>query len=218
MGSKRRGGRIADVTYDLVIFDFDGTLADSAEWFFDALDDAAEAFGFSKVTPAAVEQLHAFGMKEMLRALEVPLHRLPAIEEHMRRRGAENIDALRLFKSIPEALARLRLRGARLAVVSSNAESIVRTVLGQTLAGYMHGYGCSAPAFGKEAKLLETIARAGVEVSRAIYVGDEVRDIEAAKAVGMASAAVAWGFMASSALRRLEPSMIIDHVAAIAEL
>ena len=206
------------MVYDLIIFDFDGTLADSAEWFFDALDDAAEAFGFLKVTPAAVEQLHAFGMKEMLRAIEVPLDRLSAIEEHMRHRGSENIAALRLFEGVPEVLTALRLRGAKLAVVSSNAESVVRTVLGPTLAGYMDGFGCSAPAFGKEAKLLETITRFGVEASRAIYVGDEVRDIEAAQAVGMASAAVAWGFMAPNALERLKPSMIIDHVAALAKL
>lgn len=206
------------MAYDLIIFDFDGTLADSAEWFFDALEDAAEAFGFLKVTPAAVEQLHAFGMKEMLRAIEVPLDRLSAIEEHMRQRGSENIAALRLFEGVPEVLTALRLRGAKLAVVSSNSESVVRAVLGPTLAGYMDGFGCSAPAFGKEAKLLETITRSGVEVSRAIYVGDEVRDIEAAQTVGMASAAVAWGFMAPSALERLKPSMIIDHVGAVAEL
>lgn len=108
--------------YDLAIFDFDGTLADSGEWFFGALNEVADRFGFRRTSVEEREALRRLGSREIVRRLEVPMWKLPAIARHMRRRATENIAAIRLFDGVEAALETLSARGMTLAVVSSNAE------------------------------------------------------------------------------------------------
>jgi phosphoglycolate phosphatase len=179
--------------YDLAVFDFDGTLADSADWFFGSLNEVAGRFGFRTTTEDERQALRRLDNREIIRRLQVPLWKLPAIARHMRRRVAENIDSIRLFGGIPEALTALRANGTRLAIVSSNSEANVRRVLGSELAGRIAFYGCGASLFGKTSKLRSAIRHCNVHRERTIYVGDETRDIEAARAAGTASGAVLWG-------------------------
>jgi len=91
--------------YDLAVFDFDGTLADSADWFFGALNEVAGRFGFRSTTEDERQALRYLDNREIIRRLQVPMWKLPAIARHMRRRVTENIDSIRLFPGIPEALS-----------------------------------------------------------------------------------------------------------------
>jgi phosphoglycolate phosphatase len=204
--------------YDLAIFDFDGTLADSAEWFFGSLNEVADRFGFLRTTDEERVALRQLGNREMLARLQVPMWKLPAIARHMRQRALRDIASIRLFDGIPEALADLHARGTALAVVSSNAEQNVRLVLGDRLAGNVGFFGCGSSLFGKPAKLRQAMKRLGVSPARTICVGDEVRDIEAARAAAAASAAVTWGYAAPDALISARPAHVLRSVADIATL
>jgi phosphoglycolate phosphatase len=198
--------------YDLAIFDFDGTLADSADWFFGSLNEVAARFGFRATTEQERQALRRFDHREIIRGLQVPMWKLPAIARHMRRRATENIDSIRLFRGVPEALTALRSNGTRLAIVSSNSEQNVRRILGSELAGQIAFYGCGASLFGKTSKLRSAIRRCNVDRKRTIYVGDETRDIEAARAAGTASGAVLWGYAAPDALLGLNPTIAFHTV------
>jgi phosphoglycolate phosphatase len=204
--------------YDLAIFDFDGTLADSMEWFCGSLNEVADRFGFRRTTPEEREELRHLGTRDIVRYLQVPLWKIPAIARHMRQRASEDISAIRLVDGVPEALGGLRRRGVALAVVSSNAEANVRRVLGTDLAKQIGFYGCGSSLFGKAAKLRQAMKRIGATPARTICVGDESRDIEAAQAVSAASAAVTWGYAAPEALRRLVPTVVLETVGGIAML
>ncbi|MFT8243395.1 HAD hydrolase-like protein [Roseomonas sp. BN140053] len=204
--------------YDLAIFDFDGTLADSKDWFFGSLNEVAHRFGFRQTTPEEREELRRLGTREIVRRLRVPLWRMPGIARHMRQRASEDIAAIRLFPGIPEALNSLRQRGAALAVVSSNSENNVRRVLGTDLAGQVGFYGCGSSLFGKAVRLRQAMKRTGSTPARTICIGDESRDIEAAQAVSAASAAVTWGYALPEALRRLGPTVVLEAVEEIAAL
>jgi phosphoglycolate phosphatase len=198
--------------YDLAIFDFDGTLADSADWFFGSLNEVAARFGFRATTEQERQALRRFDHREIIRGLQVPMWKLPAIARHMRRRATENIDSIRLFRGVPEALTALRSNGTRLAIVSSNSEQNVRRILGSELAGQIAFYGCGASLFGKTSKLRSAIRRCNVDRKRTIYVGDETRDIEAARTAGTASGAVLWGYAAPDALLGLNPTIAFHTV------
>jgi phosphoglycolate phosphatase len=198
--------------YDLAIFDFDGTLADSADWFFGSLNEVAARFGFRATTEQERQALRRFDHREIIRGLQVPMWKLPAIARHMRRRATENIDSIRLFRGVPEALTALRSNGTRLAIVSSNSEQNVRRILGSELAGQIAFYGCGASLFGKTSKLRSAIRRCNVDRKRTIYVGDETRDIEAGRAAGTASGAVLWGYAAPDALLDLNPTIAFRTV------
>ena len=198
--------------YDLAIFDFDGTLADSAEWFFGSLNDVADRFGFRLTTEEERHALRRLGNKEIIRQLRVPMWRMPAIARHMRRRASDDIGSIRLFEGAAVALRGLRERGMKLAIVSSNAEENVRAVLGPDLAGLIDCYSCGTSMFGKAARLRKVMQSLAVDAARTVVVGDETRDIEAAKAVGAASAAVTWGYALAEALQALNPTLVLDDV------
>jgi phosphoglycolate phosphatase len=204
--------------YDLTIFDFDGTLADSNDWFFGSLNEVADRFGFRQTTPEEREELRRLGTREIVRHLRVPLWKMPVIARHMRQRASDDITSIRLFDGIPKALDSLRGRGAALAVVSSNSEANVRRVLGTELARQISFYGCGSSLLGKAAKLRLAIKRTGSTPARTICIGDESRDIEAAQAVSAASAAVTWGYASPEALRRLSPTVVLNTVEEIGRL
>ena len=75
----------------------------------------------------------------------------------------------------------------------------------------------AAPSlFGKAAKFRRVVRRAGVAAAQAISIGDEVRDIEAARAAGIACGAVMWGYAAPDALRAFGPVMVFRRMQDIA--
>ncbi|MXP63772.1 HAD family hydrolase [Roseomonas sp. M0104] len=196
--------------YRLVIFDFDGTLADSFPWFTTALNEAARRFGFRTVGAEEGEALRALGPREIMRRLEVPAWKLPWIIRHLRREKQAVAGSLPLFPGVPDLLTALPAAGARLAIVSSDSEASIRATLGPDLAARIGHYGTRASLFGKPRKLRAALRQAGIPAREAIYIGDELRDAEAARAVGMDFGAVAWGYATRAALAGIRPTLLFD--------
>jgi phosphoglycolate phosphatase len=184
--------------YKLVIFDFDGTLADSEAWFFEAFNGVAERYRLRKVDAEEIEELRGNSSREIVRRLGVPAWKLPLIARHMRRLARENTDGVALFRGVETMLERLSGRGALIGVVSSNAEETIRRTLGPLSAsiGYFE---CGASLFGKARRIRRILRRSGVAASEAIFIGDETRDVEAAREAGVAAGAVLWGYARAAA-------------------
>lgn len=200
--------------YRLAIFDFDGTLADSGPWMVGALNAAAPRFGYRQVDDAEVETLRGKDSRAIIREFGVPLWKLPFIASHIRREAARAVPPP-LFAGAGEALEALKAAGLRLAIVSSNSETTVRRALGPHAAA-IELYECSAGLFGKAAKFARVVRRARVARADAIAIGDETRDIEAARAAGIACAAVAWGYATPELLRAHGPDALFADVTEIA--
>lgn len=196
--------------YRLIIFDFDGTLADSGPWMVQALNAAAPRFGYRQVSDAEVEAMRGKDSRAIIRELGVPMWKLPLIAEHIRRRAAK-APPPPLFAGMAEALAALHAAGGRLAILSSNSEATIRAALGAR-AALIDLYECNAGLFGKAAKFRRLLKRAGCAPGAAIAIGDEVRDIEAARAVGVACAAVAWGYATTALLAAHKPDALYQTV------
>lgn len=203
--------------YALAIFDLDGTLVDSFPWFLRTINDVADRFGFRRVTEQDVEGLRHATSREILSRLEVPLWKLPAIARHARRLKAEAAAEISLFAGVEAMLRTLAENGVQLALVTSDSEANAREKLGEAAALFSY-FDCAASLFGKPAKFRRVIRRAGVDLGRVIAIGDEVRDIEAARAVGIACGAVCWGYAAPTALRTLAPDHIFAQMDEIADV
>jgi len=108
--------------------------------------------------------------------------------------------------------------GVRVAVVSSNGEDTIRRVLGPDLSALVADFACGAAIFGKAAKFRRVVRRAGVAPAQAVGVGDEVRDIEAARAAGIASVAVTWGYATRAILEGSSPTHVVTRVAELTDL
>lgn len=191
--------------YSLAIFDFDGTLADSFSWFSRVVNDAADKFGFRRIAPGETEILRGKGAREVIAHLGVPAWKMPLIARYMRKRKAQDLASIALFEGAAATLRDLQTAGITLAVVSSNAQANVRAILGPEPAGRIAHYECGVSIFGKASRFRRLLRQADRVPEEAIAIGDEIRDIEAARTAGIACGAVSWGYTLAEALERQRP-------------
>ncbi|OLF80581.1 hypothetical protein AWH62_15215 [Maricaulis sp. W15] len=201
--------------YDLVIFDFDGTLADSLTWFRGELGDLADKHGLSPICPERAEALRGLTPKAIMDELDIPAWKIPFLAADVRARAAENVDKIHLFDGIRDLVEDLSARKVDLAVVSSNGETAVRAVLGDQLASRFSQFACGAALFGKASVFRKVIRKAGTTPQRTLCVGDEIRDIEAAREIGCIAGAVDWGFATPDILDAHAPDFIFNRPADI---
>ncbi len=191
--------------YDLAIFDFDGTLADSFPFFVSVVNALAQKHGFQPVDLRDIDTLRGYDAMRLLRHVNLPLWKMPAVGRSYQALMAKSVASIRLFPGVPELLRGLRAHGITTALVTSNSESIVRAILGpENVALISHSH-CGVSLFGKRHKLREVLRKAHCPSSRAIYIGDEARDFEAAESVHIAFGAVSWGFNSAESLKALGP-------------
>jgi phosphoglycolate phosphatase len=203
--------------YQLFIFDFDGTLADSGPWMFEALNKVAARFGFRQLSRDQIEDMRGRDNRTIMREVGVSWWRLPQIATYVRRL-ADDAPPPPLFNGVPEMLRALHGAGAKLAIVSSNSEVTIRRALGPENAALISCFGCNASIFGKASKFCEALKRTGVAAPYAITIGDETRDIEASRKAKIACGAVGWGYATPALLRTHAPDHLFDTPADIATL
>jgi phosphoglycolate phosphatase len=203
--------------YRLAIFDFDGTLADSAEWGFGVMNDMARRHGYRVIDDAEREHLRGRPNHEVIQALGVPLWKLPFIVADFRRLAAENAAKIPLFPFAAAHLDRLRGAGVIVAIASSNSRSTIERILGDA-AEHVVDFACGASLFGKAAKFHGLMRRHRVAPDQVVAVGDEERDVTAAREAGIASIAVSWGLARRPALEAAHPTAIVDEPAELERL
>jgi phosphoglycolate phosphatase len=198
--------------YRLIIFDFDGTLADTFPWFAGVINQVADQYKFKRIGPDEVETIRGYEGRQILKHLGVPFWKAPLIANDLRRRMTQDIKAVSLFPGVRDFLQSLVDRGVDLAVVSSNLAENIGYVLGQDIATLFSDYACGVSMFGKERKLRSIVKKSGVAQDAVIYVGDEIRDLHSARKVGIAFGAVSWGYNRIEAIQAHGPDWVFESV------
>lgn len=191
-----------------LVFDFDGTLADSFEL---VIDIAYELTGIPRQSEEEVARLRHLPLLKAAREMHIPLRKAPRLLVKGRQMMMERIDEVHPFPGIPEVLRELHDNGYHLLVISSNSEHNVRSFLRtNALEPFFDGvYG--GASINKAASLRRVLKRNKLDAADCFYIGDEVRDIAAASKVGMEPVAVAWGYQAKDALKKYHPYAVLDQ-------
>jgi phosphoglycolate phosphatase len=203
--------------YKLLLFDFDGTLADSLPWFLGIINQVADRYAFKRIAEHELETLRGYDARRLMKHLGLSFWKLPFVANHMRRAMARDIRRIPLFEGVGGLLQRLSARGTTLAVVTSNSYQNVRQALGPESAALIQYYECGSSLFGKSARLKRVLAKSGVLPGQALCIGDELRDLEAARSAGIPFGAVSWGFTRVEALRAQAPAEVFTTLDEILE-
>lgn len=202
--------------HPLVVFDFDGTLADSLPQTVAIFRRIGPGLGLNDIPDEEIPALRAMPTKQLLKRLGVRFWKLPKVIRVYQAAAAEHAHELKLHAGIADMLATLHAAGHRLGVLSSNREDVIRTCLRtngvEELFAFVVGY---PKLFGKAKALRRILKAEGVERDQLLYVGDEVRDIEAANKLKVPVVAVAWGFHARQLLVDAGPTALVDAPAEV---
>lgn len=204
--------------YQLAIFDFDGTLADSFPFFVSQFNKLAVRHGFRTIDASEIDALRHFTAGEMMKHVGMPGWKLPLVAASFISLMREHADSIPLFAGVEDMLRHLSGAGVYLAIISSNAQDNVTHVLGPANAALIRHFECGMSIFGKAARIRHLLERTGIPAGRAIYIGDQVTDLEAARKEGVAFGAVSWGYGTIESLRKHAPEEEFDRVGAIKRL
>ncbi len=200
-----------------VVFDFDGTLVDSKNAAIGTYNEIAEKHRYGKLTPDNLEALRKLSILERCTQLGVPPYKLPWLVMQVGRNYRKALHLVEFNSGIPELLKELRARGLKLIVLSTNTEENIRAFLQRHSAeAWVDGFYCGSGLFGKARLLRDLMKRSGLKREQLVYVGDEHRDVEACKEVGVKVIAVRWGFDAEARLVEAAPDALADSPADVA--
>lgn len=196
----------------MIIFDFDGTLADCLYISFEIINKLAPEFGHRVITEAEMQELRNHGARYIIKALGISKLKIPFLMDRCRKEYHRRLKEVQPFPGLGPVLAGLKARGYTLGIVTSNADDNVREFLkahGLEYFDFIHG---KSSIWGKKKDLRRLLKKNKLAPTDVVYVGDEVRDIEAAQANDIPVISVAWGFNSASALQRKGPSILINSL------
>ena len=202
MTQKSTGG--AHRRQQAVIFDFDGTIADSFEYVFDFLKK--ETGNTTEYSALQLQEMHKMSMRRLALRLGVPVWRMPFTYFRGRRVMRAHMEHVQPFDGMLDVIHQLHRDGYALFITSSNSGHNIRHLLRQRgVLSCFRAVRSSAGVTGKPALIRQLLVRHRLRRQEVWYVGDEMGDITAAARVGVRSLAVGWGFADPRQLKKLEP-------------
>ncbi|MFC4812311.1 HAD-IA family hydrolase [Paenibacillus sp. GCM10023250] len=201
-----------------VLFDFDGTLVQSKLLAVRLFNDLAAKYGGRRIAEEEIGRLSDLSIPDRLRALGVPLYKLPALALEGKRAYRKESAHLRLAEGIRETLSALREQGHRLGILSSNSNENIRRYLETNGLDFFEVVHSASNLFGKD-KAIRSLARSmGLEQSQLLYVGDELRDVEACRNIAVPVAAVTWGWDSAKLLAEAGPDYLCHSPAELLKI
>lgn len=199
----KRAEREAGSRQQAVIFDFDGTIADSFEYVLGFLKDAAG--NTTEYSPQELKELRHMSMRHLAAHVGMPLWRMPFMYFKGRRVMREHMEHVQPFDGMVEVIRQLHQDGYQLFIASSNSSRNIRQLLrNQGILSCFRAIRSSAGITGKPALIGQLIVRYRLSRRMTWYVGDEVGDVLAADRSGVRSLAVGWGFADQKRLKQLK--------------
>ena len=197
------------MNFRCIVFDFDGTLADTLEETMVILNELAAEYGFRRVERHDVRTAKHMTVAQFVRFLGIPAWRLPRLLTKGKRRLTQRLPGIRPFPEIPDTIRQLRARAEVLGILTSNSVGNVEAFLANQGMGPFD-FVSSAPKLMGKARYLRAIMRQyGLRTEEILYVGDEIRDIEAAHEAEIPVAAATWGFNSEEALLEGVPDYVL---------
>lgn len=201
----------------VIIFDFDGTIADSFDVVLAISNRLADEFGYPPTQPEDVDELKSLSSREILKRSRVSVFKLPFLLRRLRVEFNREISQLQPIPGIKEALLELKHQGHHLGIVTSNSkQNVIAFLEAQGMREIFDFVDSGLTLFGKGRIIQQILRQNQIAPETVIYVGDETRDVEAARKIGIKVIAVCWGFNSCNVLAAQKPDFLIHKPAELA--
>ena len=191
-----------------IIFDFDGTIADSMQIFIDTTKIITKTDKiFNK---KEIDEIRNLTIPEVLVRLGIKKWQIPNLLISGKKEMDKRIGDAKPYDGIINVIQELN-KHYSLYILSGNSKRNINSFLKKYELSdqFVNIYG-SISIWGKSAGLKKLCRKIGVSPNKCIYIGDEIRDLEASKKVNINFISVSWGFNSKEILLKLSPQFIVD--------
>ncbi|ARV62081.1 carotenoid oxygenase [Nostocales cyanobacterium HT-58-2] len=207
------------MTQKVIIFDFDGTIADTVDALVSIANCLAQKFGYIPITQEELALLRNLSSREIIKYSGISVLKIPFLVKKVKTELKSKIKELKPISGIKEALIVLNNEGYKLGIITSNSQENVTDFLKANELDDLFAFVYSGVTiFGKTTIINNVLKQKQIKPQEVLYVGDETRDIEASKKANIKVIAVTWGFNSQEVLAKQNPDFLIHHPSQLLEV
>lgn len=196
-----------------VVLDFDGTIADSLDVAFDLYQSFFKKYNLLMHTPLQKEELRKKSLMELVREYNVSPFKLGLAITSFRKIIANNIDQVVIADQMDDFIKHLKSKDLNVFVMSSNTKKNIQIFLDKyLLRDCIQDIIIVKNIFARDKTILSLIDKIKCSKSDVIFIGDETRDIEAAKKACIPIISVSWGYSDHELLKKHEPDFLVKNI------
>ncbi len=196
--------------YRCVVFDFDGTIADSSAQALEVLNELSRIFKFKTINPEEGLLITNMSTLEVLDYLDIPKLKLPSIVIQGRKLFSKRMADIQPVPNIEKVLIDLKKQVETLGILTTNSPENVREFLKRQHLEIFDFISSGRKLMGKSSNIKSILKTFSLKPSDFLYIGDESRDIVAARKAGVNVAAVTWGLNTQDVLKKENPTHLIN--------
>ncbi|ALC82941.1 MULTISPECIES: HAD-IA family hydrolase [Bacillus] len=178
----------------VILFNFNGTIVNTRSLAITIYNEIAEKKGYKKINEEEVAYLSTLSITDRFKRLNIPMHKLLSLGITIKQRYQKYIPNLNSVDGINEVIHELKQRGYRLGFLTTNSRDVTTQFLTSNSINMFDYTHYSFNPFSKSKDISTFLKRNKLNKKDVIYIGDELRDIKAAKKNQLCCAAVTWGY------------------------
>jgi phosphoglycolate phosphatase-like HAD superfamily hydrolase len=192
-----------------LVFDFDGTIANTVDPAMELANDILKEMGEETLTKEQLASLRDKSYLEIIKAFDVAIWKVPGLLLKLRTTLQDHFEMVKPYPHIIDVLKKLSKEGHYMYVLTSNDKAFVQRFLDAFDINCFEDIYSEMNIFGKAEALKKFMKLQGISAPDMLYVGDEVRDIDACRKNKVTIVSVSWGFNTEDKLKEHSPDEIV---------
>ncbi|MBI9032672.1 HAD-IA family hydrolase [bacterium] len=201
-----------DKNVDHILFDFDGTIANTLPLGFELYNEIADQYNFISADDSELPQLMNMSITEILHLKNIPLYMVPIALFNVKKKMKQRLAEVKPFEGIKDFLNNLKKAGYHLSIISSNSKENMEKFFEMNDIKVFNYIYSSTSLFGKDKLIKHYLKAVKTTPDKVIYIGDEIRDIEAARTSNIKVISVTWGYNDQAILIKNKPDFLANNI------
>jgi phosphoglycolate phosphatase-like HAD superfamily hydrolase len=193
-----------------LLFDFDGTIADSFLLALSIANELSLKYGYPQFTEETINEWRGLSIYSIFQRLKIPFYKIPLFVYEAKKSLNSKLHELKPIEGVPEILHELKARKIPMAMLTSNAEINVLPFLNKYDINVFDWSEFDVGLFNKANRIKRQMRKRHLHDYHCIYIGDETRDIAAARHNHIPIISVCWGLHPQCKLQSYSPDYLIQ--------